>query len=296
MKQYVIAIDGGGSKTDILLVDTEDEIAGRMTAPPSNPNDRGIESVCELLCRHCLGLCEKSGVQPHQVRAVFAGIAGASSGDYSSQIAGSLKKVFCDAIVEASHDGINVLYGCFGAEGDGVSIICGTGSSCFVKKGKQIFRIGGYGTYDRCGSGYEMGLAAISHALRVCDGRDKAGLLSRSVCKKLGGDPVELIDKLTGYGKKEVASYAECVFCAWEQGDKKAEEIVEENLSYIAELITRAGDFFEEEYTVALAGGIFKNPKADLYLAQKLSSRVWLTKSGSDPVWGAATYAKQLLT
>lgn len=296
MKKHVIAIDGGGSKTELLLVDTDDRCAGRLIAPPSNPNDRGIGQVCTLLCDSAAELCKNAGIHPHCIKAVFAGIAGASSGDFSAQIADSLKKLFCNARVEASHDGINVLYGSFGAKSDGVSIICGTGSSCFVKKGKELFRIGGYGTFDRCGSGYELGLAAVAHTLRVCDGRDKSSVLSALVTEKLGGDPIAQLDRLTGMSKKEIAAFAPLVLCAWEQGDKKAFEIADENLEYIAGLIARAGDFFENEYTVALAGGILKNPLAAKHLSKKLSPRVRLTQSKKEPVWGAVEYAKQLLT
>lgn len=295
MKKYIIGIDGGGSKTDFLLTDLSLGEVARLFAPRSNPNDIGIENSSSLLTENSIRLCEKAGIDRSEVAAVFAGIAGASSADYAKQMSDSLSWVFPHAKVSALHDGINVLYGAF-PSGDGVSIICGTGSSCFVKKGRALHRIGGYGAFDLCGNGYEIGRAALAHALRTVDGRDEKTLLSDLLAEKLGGDLLASLDKLVRMTKNELAAFAPTVFEACEKGDKKAFEIIDANISYISELIKTAGGFFEDGYSVALAGGILESKISSELLKSKLSPRVTLVKSSLAPSFGAAAYAKQLLT
>lgn len=147
MAEYLIGIDGGGSKTDFLLCDKQLNEKARRFAGRSNPNDIGIDAVAELIKENVLALLSENGVSASEISAAFAGIAGASNDDNVVRLTAALKSVLPNAKAEAFHDGINVLYGAFPYE-DGVSIICGTGSSCFIKKGEEIIRIGGYGSFD----------------------------------------------------------------------------------------------------------------------------------------------------
>ena len=295
MKEYIIGIDGGGSKTDFLLTDKELNEVKRRFDSRSNPNDIGIENACKLIKKNALALCLDAGIDKSDVKAVFAGIAGASSSDFAERIGNALKEAFPQAKAEALHDGMNVLYGAF-PDGDGVSVICGTGSSCFVKKGREIHRIGGYGAFDMCGNGYEIGRAAFAHALRTVDGRDEKTLLSEMMTEKAGGDLLKSLDKIVAMTKKELASCALIVFDAAEKGDKTAVSIIDMNMNYVAGLIKQAGTYFEGDYTVALAGGVLSNGIALKLLREKLSKRVTLVKSENAPSFGAAAYARQLLT
>lgn len=294
MKKYLIGIDGGGSKTDFLLCDPELNEIARRVAPRSNPNDVGIEAVEALLRENISALLCESGAEPADISAVYAGIAGLTSADYAERVKDTVARLLPDAKVDALHDGINVLYGAF-PFGDGVSIICGTGSSCFVKRENRIIRIGGYGSFDLIGNGYEIGRAGIAHALKTADGREKEGVLEELLHDRLGGDFVAALDVLLKMSKDELAAFAPAVFEAAEKGDNNAMRIITDNMEYIASLIKRAGDYFDGDYNVALAGGILQNGIALSLLGNMIPSRAKLIRSDRAPVFGAAAKALSLI-
>ncbi len=292
MTKYLLGIDGGGSKTDILVCDFEyNEIARRIVGR-SNPNDIGIDSLLTLLSDNIEELLSENRIDRDDVAAAFAGIAGLTSADYSVRVKDLLAKLLPKAKVDALHDGINVLYGAF-PESDGVSVICGTGSSCFVKKGDDIHRIGGYGSFDMAGNGYEIGKRAIAHALKSVDGREKRGIMDEMVENRLGEDMISVLDRLLLMSKDEIASFSPLVFDAAKQGDKSAMIIIFENISYVAELIARAGEYFDGEYCVALAGGVLKNPYSLDLLETMLEPNAVIIQSDRAPSYGAVAKAKR---
>lgn len=294
MKKYLLGIDGGGSKTDFLVCDLELNEVARRISSRSNPNDIGIEALESLLHENILLLLEEGGIDKREIVSAFAGIAGLTSSDYAKRVNELLASLLPNAKTDALHDGINVLYGAFPFD-DGVSVICGTGSSCFVKKGNSIFRIGGYGVFDMSGNGYEIGKAGISHALETADGRAKEGILEELLHEKLGTDFVRALDILLKMSKDEVASFARTVFDAAEKGDLIALTIIESNMLYIATLINRAADYFDGECKVALAGGILNNAISLSYLQNAVTDRASLIKSERAPVFGAAAKALTLV-
>ncbi len=294
MTKYLIGIDGGGSKTDFLLCDFELNEIARRVSTRSNPNDIGIEAVKSLICENIALLLEDSGINKTEIAAAFAGIAGLTSRDYAAQVTKTLSDLLPNAKCGALHDGINVLYGAFPYE-DGVSVICGTGSSCFVKRGNEIFRIGGYGSFDLIGNGYEIGRAGIAHALKTADGREKRGVLEELIAERVGNDFVAALDKLLLMSKDELAAFAPLVFKAAEKGDSAAMQIIADNMKYIASLITRAGDYFENGYSVALAGGVLKSSISLSMLKRFIPERAKLITSDRAPSFGAAAKAKSLL-
>ena len=145
------------------------------------------------------------------------------------------------------------------------------------------------------GNGYEIGKRAVAHALKSIDGREKRGKMDEMLEKKLGTDMMTALDRLVLMNKDELASFAPLVFEAAENGDKNAMMIIFENISYVAELIARAGEHFEGEYKVALAGGILKNSYARELLETMLEPDCIIVSSDYAPSFGAAARAKSLL-
>ncbi|MBO5870111.1 MAG: hypothetical protein J6Q89_05110 [Clostridia bacterium] len=295
MANYLIGIDGGGSKTDFLLCDLDFNEVGRRIASRSNPFDIGIDSVEDLIAENIEALLIENNVDKTEVVSAFAGIAGLTSSGHTERVTKLLSSLLPNAKTESSHDGINVLFGAFPIE-DGVSIICGTGSSCFVKRNGEIFRIGGYGGFDLIGNGYEIGKSCIAHALKTADGREVSGVMEELLSERIGSDDfVSYLDKFLQMSKDEIAALAPIVFSACEKGDKAAFAIIDDNMNYIAELINRASMYFESSCQVALAGGILKSSISMNLLLNKIPERVTLITNERPPVFGAAAYAKQLL-
>lgn len=294
MKKYIFGVDGGGSKTAFLLTDTDGNPVADIKLSRSNPNDIGIENTISLLLEGFNSLSEKAGIKSGEIASIYAGIAGVTACDFKSRIKVAVSEAFANAVVEVNHDGVNILYAAF-PDRDGVGVICGTGTSCFVKKGDTLHRIGGYGLFDLLGGGYEIGRAAISHALRSMDGRDKESFLSAAVKNKAGFDLIEGLGDLIASGKNNIATYAPLVYKAYQQSDSYAVSILEEHTAYLSELINTAERFFDGPFEASLAGSIGTDPITMKILQPKLTANATVTPLTCEPIYGAIARAKIIL-
>lgn len=289
--KYIIGVDGGGTKTAAALADINGNILRVATETGCNPNDIGFEQAMQNI----FSAVQALEVDTPSIAAVFCGVAGITAADFSPRANAWLKEKFPCARSEALHDGINVIYSAF-PQKDGAIVICGTGSSCFLKKGKEIIRIGGYGKFDCLGNGYEIGKAVIGHALRCYDGRDEGGVLNDLVLKKTGAPVLDILTELINADKRYIASFAPLAFEAYEKGDYHAAEILEYNLEYVAGLISRAGEIYGNTLDVCMAGGIGKQPSAQKIIKKYILPDINLSVLNADPVYGAVAKAKEILT
>ena len=297
MKRYLLGADGGGSKTAFLLADTDGNPVASCKGGRSNPGDIGYEAMESLLLEGFTALCRENGVEYTQIASIFAGIAGLTSFKMNEQLRETLKKVFPNAVCDCSHDGMNVLYGGFPHGEDGAIVICGTGSSCFVKVGETVYRIGGYGQFDLTGNGYEIGKAAFAHVFRTQDGRDSYGVLATMLDAKFPEGCHKSIFEINGYTKTQFAAFAPLVFAAARENDPAAIAILEQNFAYIGELITTAANLFEgKPYSVALAGGVFKDDLSMELVAKHIPPQATLFRLEKEPVVGAVAKAGHQLT
>lgn len=293
MKQYLLGADGGGSKTAFLLADIEGNPIASCTRGRSNPGDIGYEAMEALILEGFSYLCRENGVEEREVVSVFAGVAGLTSFKMNELLRAAMEKTFPFAHCDCSHDGMNVLYGAFPGGEDGAIVICGTGSSCFANAKDSVYRIGGYGQFDLTGNGYEIGKAAFAHVFRTLDGRDAYGVLAARLDEKFPGGCHKSIFDINGYTKTQFATFAPLVFDAAREGDPAAMAILEQNFAYIGELITTAANLFDgKPYSVALAGGIFKDPLSMEMVQKHVPAHATLFRLDKEPVLGAVAKAK----
>lgn len=235
--RYFIGIDGGGTKTEAVLINGNGHILGRQIETSSNPNDIGLESSVDLLLSVSNRLIRENGLDASEVN-LFGGISGVIN--HRDAMIGMIKKRSAFLNMDIQSDGINLISSELG-ECDGAAIICGTGSACFLRIGRELIRIGGWGyLLDSAGSGYDIGRQAIEAVLRAHDGRGKPTLLTDLISESLGA-PAELsITKLYSEGKPLIASLAPLVFRADEAGDDAAHTILARNAAALAEYIGAA--------------------------------------------------------
>lgn len=296
MKRYLLGADGGGSKTAFVLADMEGTPLASCTRGRSNPGDVGYQATEELILEGFSALCRENGVAAEEVASVFAGVAGLTSFDMNQRLREAMGRLFPKATCDCSHDGMNVLYGAFPQGEDGAIVICGTGSSCFVQVKNTVYRIGGYGQFDLTGNGYEMGKAAFAHVFRTLDGRDAYGVLAEMMDASFPGGCHKNIFEINGYTKTQFAAFAPKVFAAARENDPAALAILEQSFAYIGELIATAAALFEgKPYSVALAGGIFKDPLSMETVKKHVPPLATLFPMEKEPVLGAVAKAKHQL-
>lgn len=255
---YYLGIDGGATKTTFALANSNGAIINKFTLGPSNPFDLGYEKVVEVLSEGINKITEN--IHKRKI-AVFAGIAGCGNPTMKDRL-----KIFINSFgflrADIDSDAQNIISAGIGA-GEGIINIMGTGSSCFVKQGKTLDRIGGYGyLFDNGGSAYDIGRAAITLTTRHEDGRVSGSIIPSLVYRDLRENCInECLGRVYASGKRGIAALAPVVFEAYENGDTFAEKILKENAEYIAaSLIAGAKKFKDQSKPIkcVLIGGLTK--------------------------------------
>ena len=181
--------------------------------------------------------------------------------------------------------------------GDGACIICGTGSACFLRRGEELIRIGGWGyLLDSGGSGYDIGRDALEAVLRAHDGRGEPTALTEGLRAHLGGDVHTRITEIYREGKPYIAACAPCVFAAAKEGDAVALAILSRNARALAEYVEAAWAHLSTGALSVVMGGSISQREADLWLPL-VASRVdpaicpRITVATAPPVFGAVVEA-----
>jgi N-acetylglucosamine kinase-like BadF-type ATPase len=264
--QYYLGIDGGGTKTAFALVDACGNQIASLTLGASNPNDIGLDATCTLLGD---GIDQVTKDIDRAQISLFAGIAGAATGDNAARLTDHLRtlgfaKATCQSDLSLS------LAVCLG-DADGIAVIMGTGSVSMGRKNGEVFRAGGYGyLFGDVGSGFALGQGAILAALQAEDGSGAPTILREMVAAQCKKDRV--LDALASFyagGKVEVARYAPLVFKAHAQGDAVATEILVRNVRAIADNVRALGSHMGmDEVRVGLCGGLTAESDVILPLLQ----------------------------
>lgn len=250
---YFLGIDGGGTKTEFLLINRLGEEVKRVVLGPSNPVDIGLNEALETLENGINEVCE--GI-PFGKISVFAGIAGGITGQNKKKINTFLNR-FRFQRVDNDSDAKNAVAL---LPGDNqISVILGTGDIAFTKTNGAVFRTGGFGyLFDEGGSGYAIGRDALLKEFKREQYKLPPTVLSRSLKEQSKID--SFLDALSDFfegSKKKIASVAPAVFNAFYEGDRDAKEIIEKNMRGVASLIIDASRFLHrKEIEVFISGSI----------------------------------------
>ena len=258
---YYLGIDGGGTKTEFLLCDGEGRQIAHALLGASNPIDIGIDA-----CRRVLdsGIAEVTRDIPLRKISVFAGIAGGISGDNREKLRAYLSG-FGFGRCDNGSDAQNAVAMALG-DGDGITLIAGTGSIAFAKVGDTLSRFGGFGyLLEDGGSGFAIGRDAILYALRTEESEGAHTPLYDAVLTRCETPTVlGAIGKLYAGGKREFSTYAPLVFDTLGL-DPAADAILNKNAAALAALCQSADRAFgDRARDVVMVGGLAH--RADRYL------------------------------
>ena len=293
--RYFLGIDGGGTKTALLLKDREGTVLRELCADACNPMDIGFERAQAVLRSAIDDIC--AGIDLSET-AMFAGIAGGGSLSARQTLAAFFAD-FGFGVFDCGGDNRNILEAGLGSR-DGICAILGTGICVQAKHGDTLHRIGGWGYFiDRGGSGFNLGRDALDAYYSAHDGSGPDTLLTSLIEEKTQCSPEALVSRIYAGGKTFVASFAPLVTEAARRGDRMALSILDTNAHCIARLIFAAENRLPAEMNtvpVVLCGGLSKEPEIVSRLERFLSSHPRLTIEcmTCEPVWGAAMAAQKL--
>ncbi len=298
-KKYVIAIDGGGSKTVGVIADTDGNILAEKKVGASNPNDIGEEPSVELLSSLAKSLLGMVGeTDSSLVASIFAGVSGAVG--HTDALEVGIAESFPASRVKVSSDILN-LFGLLDGESDcdAAALICGTGSVCFVRKDGELHRIGGWGyLLDSFGGGYSIGRDGLEAALRCADGRGVSTTLYPKACEYLGDTPQNSITRIYNEGKVLIAGFAPYVFMEALAGDEVALQILSVSIAALCECVATASRIIGEgvEFDCILGGGIFNEAEFLQALIRGTEDiPVRFVKSDREQIFGALRQSLSLV-
>lgn len=287
----LIAVDGGGSKTEMVLITAGGNVLRRLVLPGSNPNACGVEGCCDTLRRGVDALLREDC----RVAALFVGGAGMASGGNGRAVEMALAKAYPQFAVRCGSDILNLL-----AQTDdpdnAIAVICGTGCVVYAARDGKLRRFGGGGwRLETLGSGYDLGRAALLAALEHRDGTGPETALTEAVERQLGGKVWDHVAKLSSESNAYIASFAPLAVQCWLAGDGVATAMVKENLERIAHLVTVAAAHVPNARQIVCGGSLLtQNEAFRNTLKTLLPQRLQVEPVAYPPIWGACLQSAKL--
>ena len=281
-----VGIDGGGTKTEFVAVNATGCVVKRITRSGCNPNDIGLSGAESLISD---GLSEIIKDHP-SVRVVFAGIAGATTGNYADRLRESLTRLYPRIEFQVKSDAFNI-FGLY--DNADMALISGTGSVLFVKSGDSYSRLGGWGhLFDTAGSAYDIGREVVRHALWCEERREKQTLLYKKLLERTKTKTVwEHLNVIYEGGRSYIASLATVAFDACAMGDESAERIIDESALGLAKLLNAGVSLHGARPIAVASGGLFEHHTETMLSGIAKYSDVKIVTSDLPPIYGACRSA-----
>lgn len=260
MINYVVGMDGGGTKTDILVADIDGRPLHAFRSGAINYNGESVENVE----RHLSDIFEKIEVLMGGLThcsALCIGAAGISNSAAANAMTEAVRKTGYSGPLTVTGDHETALYGALGKPW-GVILIAGTGSICYGKNASgETHRTGGFGyLIDDEGSGYAIGRDILAAVVRAHDGRLGGTVLTEMVFSALGFSSIQDIVSFV-YGKdtnkRDIAALSPYLAPACAQHDQAAMMIAEKCSMELTELVVPVVEKLSlGNGEIALAGSI----------------------------------------
>ena len=234
---YILGVDGGGTKTLALLGDLNGIELGRGVSGSSNINAVGFDAACAAL-ETATKMARTN--YPGEISALCLGLAGAGRIEEIEQFQNWAIHKFPNALVRVVSDA-EILLRAGTPAGPALALICGTGSIVYGRTTTgEVIRAGGWGyLFGDEGSGYTIGISALRAVMRAHDGRGPETLLSKLVLERYGlQTPPELVHTIyRTESPAAAATLSDLVEHAAAQGDAVAIAILEESAQELARAI-----------------------------------------------------------
>jgi N-acetylglucosamine kinase-like BadF-type ATPase len=304
--EYLLAVDGGGTKTKILCSDLQGNIVGEGLAGPTNLTATNVGAASFNL-REAIRQATQNLGQDWQIKHMVMGLAGMDTTSEHTKA----RETFNDVLVHHKIANVTLVNDIVIAlesgtdKTDAVALIAGTGSNCYARsaEGKEA-KVGGmdFLLTDQ-GSGYAIGRAVLRAAVKSYDGRIEKSILEQLVNEYFHIPSIgELKDAVYNpmLTKSEVAALSKLCDSAFAQGDQVAKSIYEHTVFELSNMVTtamKAVAITDREVDLVFVGGVSTIP----YISEKLSqqllhvcSKITLIHPENKPVQGALKMALKI--
>jgi N-acetylglucosamine kinase-like BadF-type ATPase len=300
-----LGVDGGGTKTALVLIDSDGTIKATHLAPGSYYLTIGLDGLGKLLAEGVSAVLAKAALRTEDLNFAFFGLPAFGEDTGLIGALSRLPQQFLPA--GAFLCGNDMICGWAGSLlcRDGISIVAGTGSICYGERNASIARCGGWGElFSDEGSAYWIACRGLNLFSRMSDGRTARGPLYEIVKQSLNiSEDLDLCGHVfsrLGGDRARIAQLSKLVTQAALAGDDQAMIIVRqaaEELALMVDATRRQLGFADAEpVAVSYSGGVFDNVGALLlehFTASLHAHRpgYQVSEPALPPAIGAALYA-----
>ena len=299
----VLAVDGGNSKADVVLVDADGGVLGAARGPGASHHHLGVPAAMVTLEALVVAACQDAGLPPGERPLATVGVWCLAGVDFpaddqalSPAIAGRgwAREVLL-------HNDVFAVRRAGSGRTWGVGVVVGAGMNCVgvAPDGREV-RFPAIGELSGdWGGGRDIGMAAVGAALRGEDRRGPPTTLTRLVPGWFGLPTVlALVEALflERIEQRRVLELVPLVFTEAEAGDEVAAQLVARQVDEVVAMagaaIGRLG-LTGRDVEVVLGGGLFHR-EAPAFLERirsgilGIAPAARLTQVTTPPVVGAA--------
>lgn len=301
MMKLFLGIDGGGTKTKVVIIDQNSDIIFENTSGPSS-----IDTVDNFTTINNIRLAIQPFIDKFPdtyFHGVFAGIGGIvfnEDCEMVEKLLRQLKETDDSSFIRARNDMYNALYSSDNFD-SGMALICGTGMVAFGINDDMFHKAGGWGYKEgELGSGFHLGCEAIRHLIRAYDNRHDLDDFALELGKKLdfkeATDIISLMDNIYG-DRTKIASLAPVVTKHANLDNKYAKAICDlatDELALAIEAVYKKLGFKSVTLVIVGSLGNAKGYFNDSLISKinKINSLIKVTAPVIDPALAAAKAAK----
>ena len=190
-----MGLDGGGTKTDCVLMEEGGGILGRGRGPASNPSRIGIERAAQGVQQAAEAALNDAGLKMEQVTGICAGLAGVAAPERATAMRDILTGFFAEKTLELCTD-LDLALEAADAP-IAIVLVAGTGSAAIGRQAARVARSGGHGPKGSDeGSAFSVGKHAVEAVKDTS--RSEANSLRERILHELGVESAESISGLEG--------------------------------------------------------------------------------------------------
>lgn len=258
--RFVLGLDGGGTKTECVLMDETGLIRAEGRGGPSNPMRVGFGGSLAAVCEAARAAMHHAKLSTGEISVVCAGLAGAAQPESQHKMKKLLSEEFPTQTVHVCTDVDLKLE----ATGEGRAIVLNVGTGTFAvgrDLNGQAVRVGGHGPLlgDE-GSAYDVGRRAMISALRAADRGEADSPLAARILQQLRAEDWEDLQLRVYRAPDEVfPRIFPIATAAADEGDSEARMLLQhaagELSGLLADLMVRL-DLADEKFLLVKSGGM----------------------------------------
>ncbi len=264
---YYLGIDGGASKTELVLADQFGQVVDQTEVGPTS-----LVALTEAEAKANLTQGLRKLIKPgFKIQMAVMGLASLDTAQEEEQAAQIFQPIFSQFKIEQFSLVNDIMVALVNAtdRDNAVILLAGTGSNCYGQNDQgQTAKTSGldYLLSDQ-GSGYSLGLQALKVAGKSFDGRMEKSLLEELICKQFGVKQVlELKERIyrPNLNKTQVAQLASLVFQAATKQDQAAQALIQETVEELwlmADRVIEKLGLEKKSFDLVLAGSVAQKPE-----------------------------------